>query len=330
MTTKEWVMARILGFRERAESRKGQAPPPKHGVREGRPPDTVAALQSTLGNRELSRLARAGDSSAAFEDDGEKKGQPLQSHVRSAMESALGADFSGVRVRTDAEAAGTARQLGAKAFTVGDEITFAEGRYRPGTPLGDALIAHELAHVVQQQGGGGTASEAALEGDANAAAAGSLAKTWNQQTHHQVGQSAPRLRSGLRLQMCSDDAETRAQAQAAFEGVVSGVLTGRQQPIPVPMPDPRVAQGMLDLQYGALREDFVMWQSQGARSPKFERMFGTNYVDWDHYMQYGETFGEIWPHFLSDAWNNTIVRASGGGGGEGSVRRGAPEPRGRE
>ena len=80
-------------------------------------------------------------------------GQPLDGSTRTRMESAFGESFSQVRVHDDAPTAGLARDLGAQAFTLGEHVAFGQGSFRPGTPAGDALLAHELAHVVQQSGG---------------------------------------------------------------------------------------------------------------------------------------------------------------------------------
>jgi hypothetical protein len=77
-------------------------------------------------------------------------GQGLDSRSRSRMESAFGHDFSRVRIHTDGQAGSLSGQLNARAFTIGTDIAFAPSEYRPGTLLGDALLAHELAHVVQQ------------------------------------------------------------------------------------------------------------------------------------------------------------------------------------
>jgi outer membrane protein OmpA-like peptidoglycan-associated protein len=68
------------------------------------------------------------------------------------MEQRFGYDFSGVRVHTGAAAAGSARDVRAIAYTVGHDIVFAEGRFAAGTSEGRRLLAHELAHVVQQEG----------------------------------------------------------------------------------------------------------------------------------------------------------------------------------
>jgi hypothetical protein len=77
-------------------------------------------------------------------------GQPLDAGTRGFMEARFGHDFGGVRVHTDGKAAESTRAVGAHAYTVGQSIAFAEGRYAPGTNSGNLLLAHELAHVVQQ------------------------------------------------------------------------------------------------------------------------------------------------------------------------------------
>jgi hypothetical protein len=66
------------------------------------------------------------------------------------MEARLGHDFSNVRVHTDSRAAASARSVDAVAYTVGRNVVFDEGRYDPHSAAGSRVIAHELAHVVQQ------------------------------------------------------------------------------------------------------------------------------------------------------------------------------------
>lgn len=77
-------------------------------------------------------------------------GQPLDPAARALMEPRFGQDFSRVRVHTDDRAAQSAQAVGALAYTLGQEIVFGSGRYRPDTPAGRRLLAHELAHVTQQ------------------------------------------------------------------------------------------------------------------------------------------------------------------------------------
>jgi hypothetical protein len=69
------------------------------------------------------------------------------------MEGRFGHDFSGVRVHTDARAARSAQELGARAYTVGLDIAFGTQQYAPHTPTGQRLLAHELAHVIQRAPG---------------------------------------------------------------------------------------------------------------------------------------------------------------------------------
>jgi hypothetical protein len=78
-------------------------------------------------------------------------GQPLDSAARAFMEPRFGYDLSKVRIHSDALAANSARSIGAVAYTVGSQIVFGAGRLAPATTEGRALLAHELAHVLQQQ-----------------------------------------------------------------------------------------------------------------------------------------------------------------------------------
>lgn len=82
-------------------------------------------------------------------------GRPLESQTRRLMQSRFGRDLSQVRVHVDGASGASALALNARAYTVGSRIVFAPGEYRPGTPEGLRLLAHELTHVVQQPEGGG-------------------------------------------------------------------------------------------------------------------------------------------------------------------------------
>jgi hypothetical protein len=90
-------------------------------------------------------------------------GRPLEPHVRDDFSRRLGFAFDDVRVHDDAAAHESARALGANAFATGTHIVFAHGRYAPETTAGRRLLAHELAHVVQQRH---VASTTAPTGDA--------------------------------------------------------------------------------------------------------------------------------------------------------------------
>ncbi|OCQ88948.1 hypothetical protein BCD64_04185 [Nostoc sp. MBR 210] len=77
-------------------------------------------------------------------------GQFLADSIREPMETAFGADFSGVKIHTDAQSDQLNKSIQAKAFTTGQDVFFRQGEYQPGSRGGQELIAHELTHVVQQ------------------------------------------------------------------------------------------------------------------------------------------------------------------------------------
>ncbi|WP_448265171.1 Rossmann-like fold-containing protein [Nostoc sp. DSM 114159] len=79
-------------------------------------------------------------------------GQPLADDIKHPMEQAFGADFGSVRVHTDAQSNRLNESIQARAFTTGQDVFFRQGEYSPGSDAGKELLAHELTHVVQQNG----------------------------------------------------------------------------------------------------------------------------------------------------------------------------------
>ncbi|MFO7564127.1 MAG: DUF4157 domain-containing protein [Enhygromyxa sp.] len=154
-------------------------------------------------------------------------GEPLDPRTRGRMESALGSSFANVQIHRDAHAAKAAQRLHAHAYTWGEHVGFGPRQYRPGTIAGDALLAHELAHVQQQRRGrrqgmqpslsdarepsGGP--EAALERDADRASAGAVARLWNGPAEL-AGDPGASQGSGLRLQRCFTDSAVAIPAWA--------------------------------------------------------------------------------------------------------------------
>ena len=135
-------------------------------------------------------------------------GTQLDNTTASRMGSAFGTDFSYVRIHTDSAAQRKVSEEGAMALTVGSHVAFGAGQYLPGTPAGDALLAHELAHVVQQHGADNTAVPAqrtgrAHEEDADTAAKGVLARLYGG-AKRVVGNVMPALSAGLSLQRCKE------------------------------------------------------------------------------------------------------------------------------
>lgn len=86
-------------------------------------------------------------------------GEPLDAGARAFMEPRFGQDFGDVRVHTGAKADESARAIHALAYSVGPDLVFASGRYRPSEAGGMRLLAHELAHVAQAPGGALPASQ---------------------------------------------------------------------------------------------------------------------------------------------------------------------------
>ncbi len=99
-------------------------------------------------------LLRPSISSSLDKGLSDNSGQPLDAGTRAFMEPRFGHDFSGIRVYTDQRAADSAQSMNALAYTVGQDVVFGAGQYTPSTCQGQRLLAHELAHIVQQSRGG--------------------------------------------------------------------------------------------------------------------------------------------------------------------------------
>ncbi len=97
-----------------------------------------------------------GDASTELESSIQRArggGQPLAANLQRSMGQAMGADFSGVKIHTDSQSDQLNQSIQAKAFTTGQDVFFRQGAYEPSSQGGQELIAHELTHVVQQNGG---------------------------------------------------------------------------------------------------------------------------------------------------------------------------------
>ena len=115
-------ISRAMGQMSRAEAREGGLAPA---------PGLEASIQQARGS-----------------------GQPLADNIRKPMEQAFGADFSRVKVHTDRRSDQLNRCIRARAFTAGQDVFLRQGGLAPGSREGQRLLAHELTHVVQQNGGG--------------------------------------------------------------------------------------------------------------------------------------------------------------------------------
>jgi hypothetical protein len=131
-------------------------------VQQEEPAAPLRELASNVGNRAFSEtIARQGEgilaggevhpSVQSSIDASRGGGASLDAGVQSRFADSLG-DLSDVRVHTDDAADTLNRAVSARAFATGTDVYFARGEYNPGSADGDRLIAHELAHTVQQRG----------------------------------------------------------------------------------------------------------------------------------------------------------------------------------
>lgn len=114
-----------------------------------------AAVMRALAQRKGSYGAEGGeidDQTTSQINSARGSGQTLPTATAQRMGESMGADFSDVRVHNDSQSSQLNQTLNARAFTTGQDIFFQQGEYNPGTSGGDKLLAHELTHVVQQQG----------------------------------------------------------------------------------------------------------------------------------------------------------------------------------
>lgn len=147
-----------------AELASAEHDTPQRQSQPNTPAQNILQMQRTLGNRAVQRILGTVQR-VPFEHGGELddelsnqinskrgSGSQLDSGVAGSMSEQMGHDFSGVNVHTDSSADRLSRSIGAKAFTTGNDIFFKEGAYSPGSSDGQSLLAHELTHVVQQDG----------------------------------------------------------------------------------------------------------------------------------------------------------------------------------
>lgn len=121
----------------------------------GEQPKTEAPEKKEEEDAGIQRKATGEVSAAApplMHDVLQSSGKPLDPATRGFMETRLDFDLSRVRIHTDSRAAESARAMSALAYTHGTHVVFAAGQFAPGVSAGRRLLAHELAHVMQQEG----------------------------------------------------------------------------------------------------------------------------------------------------------------------------------
>lgn len=153
-------------------------------------------------------------------------GQPLDANTRVEMESHFNRDFSQVRVHTDAKAAESAIAVNALAYTVGQNIMFRSQQYAPESNSGQQLLAHELVHVVQQEGSNTVSNLEAISDNASLEA--------------EADQASQAIAAGQHIQLSSGSAATAIQRQVADSRKEEIIRLGESE-------DPANRQRALDL-----------------------------------------------------------------------------------
>jgi len=115
------------------EDKKDEHPPVMHKKKEGNGTNKSSDIQERIKNTK-------------------GNGRPMSERTARQMEQAFGADFSNVTIHTDSESDSLNKDMHSLAFTNGNDIYFAEGKYNPDSSSGKTLLAHELTHVIQQTG----------------------------------------------------------------------------------------------------------------------------------------------------------------------------------
>src|SRR5262245_56673065 len=141
----------------------------------------------------------------------EGPGRPLEPALRRDMEQRFGRDLSNVRVHVDGAAAHSAREVDARAYTVGDRIVFGAGEFAPGIESGRRLLAHDVTHTLQQSTG-------VLQRKGGWPDASTKGRAWNDPSAKKVGtiwrMAIAGLKGGTKMAV-KDGASEHSQEAAA-------------------------------------------------------------------------------------------------------------------
>jgi outer membrane protein OmpA-like peptidoglycan-associated protein len=218
-------------------------------------------------------------------------GLPLEAGARDFMESRFQRSFADVRIHADGRAAQSAKAIGAQAYTVGRDIVFGAGRYRPTQPDGRRLLAHELTHAAQQQGlarsiqaapliaGGpeGSASEAEAEAASDSIAAGrrvtritALSTSAVQRQPAETGDpalSAPPTDQGAEVTLTRSEERKRSESSP-------GEITGSAEPMMISLYNFAIDQATLKPEHKAALKELATLIKTAKRANVEIFMFG--------------------------------------------------------
>lgn len=191
-----------------------------------RAPDSAEQQAQRVARQIVTAPGPKADAAIGDEVSSPAEGRPLPPGLRQFMEPRFGADFAGVQLHTDEDAATRSRALNAAAFTQGRHIFFDRGEYRPATEEGRELIAHELTHTLQQSG-----ASAGAVGALEAVAPGTLQRAGRIEV---AGMRLFRTRSGETVPL-PDDMSFEAAERLEAEGLAAERRLAAKPPRP-PLP----------------------------------------------------------------------------------------------
>ncbi len=183
-------------------------------------------------------------------------GQPLPADLQRRFEGSLGADLSGVRVHTGTSSAEAARSVGARAYTTGSDIHFAHGQYDAASRGGQELLAHEVAHTVQQSraGGGGAQYKLAVSQPGDAA-------------EREADGAAAAMVAGRPAAVSSSGAAGKLLRQSHNEGAADSRAQGAQQASAAILDDQRFLDFFSHVPQGRHVQDVGQFRSLFAAPP---------------------------------------------------------------
>ena len=226
---------------------------------------TVILRQEELEEEELVQPTRGPAARIRDSEDLEDRvnsvrqgGQPLPDSQREYFESRFGYDFGDVRIHSGGDAASAAHDINARSFTIGHDIAFATGEYDFSSSQGRKLLAHELTHVVQQEGG---------RGATNRGRSATSARSW--------GDEAERY---------PDSEESRERHTIESGPDISGATTDSVQKVPVDAAvliteldrygRREVLQGLVDAEKDAIDRFHDQLKNQADQATDFWSMIG--------------------------------------------------------
>lgn len=221
---------------------------------------SFATLQTKPEVTAVPKRPRTGDVSEIVHDALRSPGRPLDDKTRAAAEPRFGRDFRHVRVHSGPEADQSAQAIHASAYTVGNEIVFGSGRYQPDSVAGRKLLAHELTHVVQQEG---AASSGPIQLVSPTSTLEVQAERMEQEQPFETGQTRPHLTATAgRTVQRSFLGGILGAIGGAIAGVVAGALVGG--------PLGAVVGGIAGLVGGAVVGDRLTTRRRSLSGPETE------------------------------------------------------------